>query len=209
MPLKIKVPYNEKDIAKSKGAFWDVESKTWYIPDHKNYNDFLKWIENDEFKIIAKAPFFLALNKRDCWKCSKITDVISLASNNFYKLSDDGNLKRIWVRQDYLTFFSKPTFIDKNILSIIQEKYPFFKLGYSNTIKGRYFANHCKYCNTLLGDFYNHTKSGGPFCPIDIEGYEKIVMMKFPSKFDLRIRADFSISSNADEIFEYSKREEW
>jgi hypothetical protein len=40
MPLKINVPYAEKDLAKEKGAFWDKENKTWFIPDHKDMNLF-------------------------------------------------------------------------------------------------------------------------------------------------------------------------
>ena len=31
MPLKINVPYSEKDLAKEKGAFWDKDNKTWFV----------------------------------------------------------------------------------------------------------------------------------------------------------------------------------
>lgn len=66
MGLKLNVPYSEKDEAKSKGAFWDLNNKVWYIPKHKNLNDFQKRIDNDKFSLIAKNPFRVALNKRIC-----------------------------------------------------------------------------------------------------------------------------------------------
>lgn len=54
MGLKLNVPYRKKDEAKLKGAFWDTKSKVWYVPKHKNYNNFQKWIENDNYSLIAK-----------------------------------------------------------------------------------------------------------------------------------------------------------
>lgn len=62
MPIKINVPYSEKDFAKEKGAFWDKEQKTWYVPDHINPNLFSKWIDTDIISTIAKAPFWLGVN---------------------------------------------------------------------------------------------------------------------------------------------------
>lgn len=41
MPLKINVPYSEKNLAKEKGAFWDKDNKTWFVPDYKDINLFL------------------------------------------------------------------------------------------------------------------------------------------------------------------------
>ena len=86
MPLKIDVPFKDKDEAKAKGAFWDAELKTWYVPKHKEYNDFLPWINSVNFSVIAQAPFFIAVNQRTCWKCSELTTVVSLASDNFFEL---------------------------------------------------------------------------------------------------------------------------
>lgn len=54
MGLKLNVIYQEKEEAKSKGAFWDTDNKIWYVPVHKNYNDFKKWIDSDKFSIIPQ-----------------------------------------------------------------------------------------------------------------------------------------------------------
>ena len=119
MPLKINVPFKDKDEAKAKGAFWDAESKTWYVPKHKEYNDFLPWINSSNFSIIAQAPFFIAVNKRTCWKCSELTTVVSLASDNFFELDyineDENDEAMQWFSQDYFTFFSTPTHINEQL----------------------------------------------------------------------------------------------
>lgn len=214
MPLKIKVSYQEKEEVKSKGAFWDIEDKTWYVPAHKNYNDFIKWIESDKFSIIAKKPFFVAQNKRVCWKCSKLTNVIALASNNFYEFDyvnedDDNDLTKEWFKQDYFTFFSTPEYIDQEIINLVQKKFPFYKYGYSKTINEKYWANHCENCNALQGDFFNHSEPGGAFSPISIEECQEITLIKVPSKFDLTINAGIGWSSIEDMILEYSEKKEW
>lgn len=41
----IKVPFNEKDEAKSRGAKFDGDTKMWFIPENKNidYSQFSRW----------------------------------------------------------------------------------------------------------------------------------------------------------------------
>jgi hypothetical protein len=41
MPLKIKVPFSEKGVAKNKGAFWNVSEKTWFVPQIILNNSFI------------------------------------------------------------------------------------------------------------------------------------------------------------------------
>lgn len=91
MPLKINVPYSEKDLAKEKGAFWDKDNKTWFVPDYKDINLFSQWIDTDKVSIIAKAPFWIGVTQKTCWKCGGMIDVIAFASNKFwiYEYSDD------------------------------------------------------------------------------------------------------------------------
>ena len=140
MPLKINVPYAEKDLAKEKGAFWDKENKTWFIPDHINL--FSKWIDTEKVSLIAKVPFWLGVTQKTCWKCNNITEVIAFVSNNFliYDYSDDDSDIKEWFFQDYFSFFSSPNYIDKEVLDIVCSRYPFFKLGFSKTVNGVYFT---------------------------------------------------------------------
>lgn len=109
MPLKINVPYSEKDLAKEKGAFWDKDNKTWFVPDYKDINLFSQWIDTDKVSIIAKAPFWIGVTQKTCWKCGGMIDVIAFASNKFwiYEYSDDDEALQEWYLQDYFSFFPK------------------------------------------------------------------------------------------------------
>jgi len=50
----IKVPYEDKDIAKARGAKWDVEKRCWYIPPGKDEALFERWL----IPIVRKTPCF-------------------------------------------------------------------------------------------------------------------------------------------------------
>ena len=42
--ITLKVPFNEKDQAKSLGARWNAESKHWYVPQGIDVAPFEKWL---------------------------------------------------------------------------------------------------------------------------------------------------------------------
>ena len=44
MSLLLHVSYEEKDIVKKLGAWWNPEIKRWYVRDKKDYPKFRKWI---------------------------------------------------------------------------------------------------------------------------------------------------------------------
>lgn len=207
MPLKINVPFEEKDEAKSRGAFWDKEEKTWFVPDHRNINDFTQWIDNSAFSIIAKSPFYIVLNNRACWKCNNETSVIALAFDHLYLAEEDETGEVVWLgSEDQFSFFSTVTFINNDARAIIERVFPFYKLGYSKTAEGRYWANHCEHCNALQGDFHLHSEPGEAFFPIEIDDCRKITLLNVTTRFDLEIEAEITWSSNQDNILNYSKK---
>ncbi len=211
MPLKINVPYSEKDLAKEKGAFWDKDNKTWFVPDYKDINLFSQWIDTDKVSIIAKAPFWIGVTQKTCWKCGSMIDVIAFASNKFwiYEYSDDDEALQEWYLQDYFSFFYMPGYIEKEILDIVCSRFPTFKLGFSKTVNGKYWANHCEHCNALQGDFFMHDEPGGEFSPIDMDGYKAITLIEFPYKFDLPITASYSWASNEKDVLRYCPKTQW
>lgn len=211
MPFKLNVPFSEKDIVKSKGAFWDATQKTWFVPDHKDLNDFTQWIDTENINIIIKAPVYLAINTSECWKCHHETTVISLYSDNFYHLDyrDEEAENETYEKVDAKSFFSDITFLDKDILQFLHQNFAFFKLGFSKTINSRYWANHCEQCDALQGDFFNHAEPGGAFYPVTEAECKKILLIQLPLKFDVGINGQFSYSSNEDEIFELATKKQW
>jgi Domain of unknown function (DUF5710) len=42
--INLKVPFNEKDQAKSLGARWNAEAKLWYVPQGVDAAPFEKWV---------------------------------------------------------------------------------------------------------------------------------------------------------------------
>ena len=44
--MNLKVPFNEKDQAKSLGARWNAEAKLWYVPQGVDAAPFEKWVSS-------------------------------------------------------------------------------------------------------------------------------------------------------------------
>lgn len=44
MRVNLKVPYEDKDEVKRKGAHWDGARKTWFVINVENLKQFSKWI---------------------------------------------------------------------------------------------------------------------------------------------------------------------
>ena len=51
--LYIDVPFKEKDIAKSLGARWDRQQKSWYVPSGFDTSPFIQWFPSGEASPIA------------------------------------------------------------------------------------------------------------------------------------------------------------
>jgi Domain of unknown function (DUF5710) len=57
--INLKVPFNEKDQAKSLGARWNAEAKLWYVPQGIDAAPFEKWLSskpNPAFAAVAAKP---------------------------------------------------------------------------------------------------------------------------------------------------------
>jgi hypothetical protein len=53
--IALKVPFSEKDQAKSLGARWNAESKHWYVPQGVDSAPFEKWFTNAEAAASSKV----------------------------------------------------------------------------------------------------------------------------------------------------------
>ncbi|MDG1454524.1 MAG: DUF5710 domain-containing protein [Methylophilaceae bacterium] len=49
--IALKVPFKEKDEAKSLGARWNPDGKHWYVPEGVDASPFAKWIDGDTLTI--------------------------------------------------------------------------------------------------------------------------------------------------------------
>ncbi len=206
MSIRINVDYKDKDKAKNKGAFWDSELKTWFIPDNKKISDFEEWLPVDT-SIIVKNPFFVVKNSRICWKCNNEIPLIALAAEKYILNEyDDDSENSTWKIVNSLTLFSDITYLPPVIVEKIQSKYPFFKLSYSKTIGGKYWANTCIHCKALQGDFFNHCEPDGAFFPTSVDEAKVIELLKLDMKHDFPLRGNYSFGDTIYLIDKYSKR---
>ena len=56
MRINLIVPFEEKDVAKKKGAKWDHANKVWYVIDPTNIFDFVKWAPERLKKATTSGP---------------------------------------------------------------------------------------------------------------------------------------------------------
>ena len=54
--INLKVPFNEKDQAKSLGARWNAETKLWYVPQGVEEAPFEKWLSSASNSAPNPAP---------------------------------------------------------------------------------------------------------------------------------------------------------
>lgn len=63
--IALKVPFNEKDQAKSLGARWNAESKHWYVPQGIDAAPFEKWFTSSPTSAPAQSGFKPTAAKMD------------------------------------------------------------------------------------------------------------------------------------------------
>lgn len=68
MRINLNVPFSEKDIAKRRGALWDMDKKVWYVENHPRLDLFTKWISKNLLKPtdskLVQLPEFVVTQPR-------------------------------------------------------------------------------------------------------------------------------------------------
>lgn len=155
MPIRINVSFLQKDEAKKKGAIWIPEIKTWVIPDYiKDINSFKLWLPQN-VSTIVKSPLLLARSSRTCWKCRKETPLIALASRSFFTTVFNSPLEKKWEYFEFPVVFVHILNLGRNIVSILEDRFPFFQQRYSEKFAKNFWVNTCIHCQTKQGDDYN------------------------------------------------------
>ena len=193
----INVPYAEKDKAKALGAKWDPLKKSWYIPKELNQSNFEKWItqnnnENAEGNI-RSIGFFIVESLESCWNCKQTTPVFAflLPENHqgkeYEDEDDEKNDNIIWVDRDYKTIVSFVSFVNKECLAILNRFSSRYYYDFSKQSSSSYYMNHCKNCNSKLGDFYMHSEPDGAFLPMESEAAKIMKLYWFNDIFEASV----------------------
>lgn len=222
MKLYLNVPYAEKDEAKALGAKWNAKVKKWYIdvqPDE--YVKFSKWILKDtDDAIIATEYIFVVESKQRCWKCGNTTTVIGLGIGEFVHIYEEADAPQYEIIEEYfdsgeelhLAWVSSEEDIPPALLSYLKQNYS-VKTGYSKTIGGKCFANHCECCGALQGNWFLFNEPDSVLSPGIggnelVERMSKLKIKGIPIEDDLQLNWSVGFCSNDYAYLRYGEFEE-
>lgn len=222
MALYLNVPYSEKDEAKRLGAKWDPVVKKWYTDGQREtYDRFAKWILKDtDDALIATEYLHIIEGMQNCWKCGKPTRVVGLGIGEYVHLFGEAEGAELEIVEDYvdpgeevhLAWTADETEIPPKLLRYLKAHYC-VKTGYSKTIGGKCFANHCDHCGALQGNWFLFDEPDSPLSSEAegaelIERMEKLKIKLIPIEDDLQLRWDMGLCSNDFAYLKYGTHEE-
>lgn len=222
MALYLNVPYEEKDEAKSLGAKWNAKVKKWYIDTaREKYIKFSKWILQDTGDAtIATEYIHIIEGEQKCWKCGQLTKVVGLGIGEYVRIYGEADAPEYEFAEDYmdqgeelhLAWVEKEDDIPPKLLKYLKENYS-VKTGYSKTIGGKCFANHCDCCGALQGNWFLFNEPDSPLSSfVDgdelVERMSKLKIIGIPIDDDLQLNWNFGFCSNDYAYLEYGHFEE-
>lgn len=222
MRLYLNVPYREKDEAKALGAKWDAKVKKWYIDvKPEEYVKFSKWILRDtDDAIIATEYIHIIEGMQKCWKCGQSTKVIGLGIGEFIHIYEEMDEPKYEIFEDYvdpgeevhLAWVEEESDIPPKLLKYIKENYS-VRTGYSKTIGGKSFANHCDCCGALQGNWFIFNEPDSPLSScVDgnelVERMNKLKIKSIPIEDNLQLHWNIGFCSNDYAYLKYGQFEE-
>ena len=89
--INLKVPFNEKDQAKSLGARWNAEAKLWYVPQGVDAAPFEKWMTSAANAAPAQAAAKPAVKSmsQENMPLGDDLDAINAALRDAYEPNED------------------------------------------------------------------------------------------------------------------------
>ena len=186
--ILLEVPFSEKEEAKARGAKWNTKKKKWFIPEGLDTSHFEQWIPayEKEFSIKAISPFYLVKSKESCWKCEKVTKVITFAAEGVVEEDEENSGFVIFV---YVSL------LPEKLARFINEKYENYFIDFSKTTQSYYYINHCEHCSAILGDFYMHSDPDGAFSPMSENAAREIELVELKGAGYIQMNADTSYST--------------
>ena len=222
MKLYLNVPYAEKDTAKALGAKWNARAKKWYFNgERSDYAKFSEWILRDtDDAVIATDYIYIIEGVQRCWKCGRLTRVIGLGIGEFVHIYGETDDPQYEFWEDYadedeelhLAWADREEDIPPKLLNYLKQNYS-VKTGYSKTIGGKCFANHCDCCGALQGNWFLFSEPDSPLSTY-AEGQEledrmsRLKIKGIPIEDDLMLNWDIEFSSNDSAYLKYGQFEE-
>lgn len=140
-------------------------------------------------------PNYLVSKTINCWNCDKDMAVVAVMSPNIIEDEADGQI----------CILSDITCLPENLLKMINERFPFFRLKYSKEADSEYYANICPSCGMLSGDFFLHNEPGGPFFPVTKEEAQELMIEQLSIETPVEVEAGYHVGPG-ELIMEFGKR---
>ena len=223
MSLYLNVPYAEKDEAKALGARWNPKAKKWYVNcSREDYAKFSRWILNgQDMAHISLGDLYIVEGQRTCWKCGALMTIVGLGIDSFMWVydgchSEDGKpFCEFYEEEDELHLSWTPIEEDipPKLLNYLKDNYH-VKTGYSRTIGGYCFANHCSCCGAMQGNWFLFDEPDSPLsscCPDEVEligRMRKLKIKAIPVQDDLILDWEIGVCTGDFAYFKYGKVED-
>lgn len=154
-------------------------------------------------------PIYLVLSEHGCWRCHKITPVISLATERIdmdatHLLGEEDDQEEN-AETEFFVLSNITTLPDK-VLSTVQEYCPGYRYTYSRSANTSYFMNHCLRCDAPLGDFYMHDEPGAAFFPETEEECRRLVLVELPLRQPCQLSSSYSVRSDGNAVLRRATR---
>jgi hypothetical protein len=90
--IPLKVPFKEKDEAKSLGARWNPDGKHWYVPEGIDAEPFEKWLDGAPPPVAVSANMLTekpAINRQSALPADTELDDINAMLRDAYEVNDE------------------------------------------------------------------------------------------------------------------------
>ena len=122
----------------------------------------------DDGRFQLDPPIYLVTGESGCWRCGATMSVVAILCENV-ETPDEG---------PYI--LSNTTELPHELITFIQRRCPTYRLTYSKTVGGKYYANNCPKCGVISGDFYLHSEPGAPFFPTEKDEASSLTIEAVP-----------------------------
>jgi Domain of unknown function (DUF5710) len=154
--LYLDVPFPDKEQVKARGARWDRDARSWYVPSNLDVEPFVHWLallpsDDDPLLRIAGLP-------QPCWKCGADTMAVIACEDEGQLVFAHAEVLQVIASQfsesDLATFGAGP-----------------LRPRFSRTLGQSAWSNGCIACGALLGGFplfedFAYCQSTGVTLPI-------------------------------------------
>jgi hypothetical protein len=138
-------------------------------------------------------PVYLASTTIGCWRCGSEMPAVAIIAPNVPEAEGEPCI------------LSNIRSLPGNLRTLIQKRFPFFRLTYSKTAEFGYYANTCPRCGMLSGDFFLHCEPGECFFPTSEEETQCLTVEDLPLDAPVDVEAFLGMGT-ANLILEHGKR---